>query len=294
MSRVDGYLLLRKPIDVTSFQALSPVKKLFPGTKVGHTGTLDRFAEGLLVVLCGRMTRLTPLLTGLGKEYEAEIRFGRETDTLDPEGEIVAEGRVPGPSDMVTAIESFVGKIEQIPPQYSAVHVDGERAYRAARAGRTVTIAPRQVEIQAIDVREIEPPVARVRVVCSSGTYIRALARDIGRTCGSFAYLTKLVRTRIGPFNLHEAVTATELDVRNDLHTWEECFRRLSDIREARLKPDAVGRVSSGGRVGDRDFAEAPPDGRVAAYDPEGDFLALLQRHEGRYRYEFVASRQGH
>ncbi|HUX21402.1 MAG TPA: tRNA pseudouridine(55) synthase TruB [Spirochaetia bacterium] len=290
MSSVDGFLLLRKPTDVTSFQALTPIKRLFPGTKVGHTGTLDRFAEGLLVVLCGRMTRLTPLLTGLDKEYVGEIFFGRETDTLDPEGEVTCEGPIPSREQVIRAIDNFVGEIEQIPPQYSAIHVAGERAYRAARAGRTVAIAARTVKIDAIELFDYDPPVAKVRVECSSGTYVRALARDIGRAAGSCAFLSSLLRTRVGPFALENAARPEGLTGASDLLTWTDCLGRLPQIAQLRAKEAAVARILAGGRISDLDLDPTPPDGKAAIYGPKGEFLALTERRNGEYRYELVAS----
>ncbi len=293
MSSRDGFLLVRKPKERTSFQALSPIKKLFPRTKIGHTGTLDRFAEGLLVVLCGRMTKLTPLLTGLDKTYVGEICFGRETATLDPEGETTAEAEVPSPDAMREAITSFVGSIDQIPPQYSAIHVDGERAYRAARAGRSVTIAPRRVKIHRIEVLDIDPPYARVRVDCSSGTYIRALARDIGRASGSCAYLSNLLRTRVGPFSLSDATPPEEITPSN-LQPWDACLDRFPEIDRLQADPRALRRLSHGGTICDEDFDHIPADGRAAIYDSEGSFLALVERKTGQYRYEIVAAGPTH
>lgn len=290
---MDGFLLVRKPKERTSFQTLTPMKKLLPRTKIGHTGTLDRFAEGLLVVLCGRMTKLTPLLTGLDKTYVGEICFGRETATLDPEGETVAEAEVPSPEAMREAIMSFVGPIDQIPPQYSAIHVDGERAYRAARAGRSVTIAPRRVTIHDIEVLDIEPPYARVRVDCSSGTYIRALARDIGRKTGSRAYLSNLLRTRVGPFSLSDALPPEEI-ARSDLKPWEACFDRFPEIERLQADSRAARRLTTGGKITDEDFEHPPADGRAAVYDAEGVFLALVEREKGQYRYEIVATTPTH
>lgn len=295
MSEVDGFLLLRKPPDITSFQALSPIKKALAGTKVGHSGTLDRFASGLLIALCGRMTRLTPLLTGLSKEYVAEFSFGRETDTLDLEGEIVAEGPVPDFERLSTAASGFLGPISQVPPQYSAVHVGGERAYRAARAGRTVTIPPRQVVIERLDILQFESPLARVRVVCSSGTYVRALARDLGRACGSCAYVSRLERTRVGPFELREAVSAEDFLADRDLQPWRACLSRLPDIQEVQALPSGEATIRRGGRLDAILFAEPPrAEGRVAVYGADGSFLAMLRGENGRFRYEFVAAPARH
>ena len=293
MSSWDGFLLVRKPKDLTSFETLNPIKKLLPRTKIGHTGTLDRFAEGLLVVLCGRMTKLTPLLTGLDKTYVGEICFGRETTTLDPEGETVAEAEVPSPEAMREAIMSFVGPIDQIPPQYSAIHVDGERAYRAARAGRSVTIAARRVTIHKIEILEIAPPYARVRVDCSSGTYIRALARDIGIKTGSRAYLSSLLRTRVGPFSLADAAPPEKITP-GSLQPWDACLDRFPEIERLQAVPSAVRRFTTGGKISDEDFDHPPADGSAAVYDGEGRFLALVEREKGQYRYEIVATTPTH
>lgn len=292
MSGVDGLLLLRKPPGITSFRALSPIKNMLPRTtKVGHTGTLDRFADGLLLVVCGRMTRLTPLLTGLQKEYVGEIRFGEETTTLDPEGEVVARGPAPELSQISDAASGFLGTIEQVPPQFSAVHVGGERAYRAARAGREVTIAPRKVTIESFDILDYSPPVAQVRVVCSSGTYIRSLARDVGRACGTFAFLSRLQRRRIGPFELQEAVAPEEFLPDRDLRSWRACLSLLPEVGEVQARASALSTMHAGGRIDDSSFC-APPDsdGLTAVYDPEGGFVALVSRERGIYRYELVAA----
>jgi len=291
---VDGFLLLKKPAELTSFQALGPIKKILPGTKVGHTGTLDRFAEGLLLVVCGRMTRLTPVLTGLDKEYVADVRFGKETTTLDPEGDTVAEGPVPDLETIERAVEGFVGSIEQVPPQYSAIHVGGVRAYRSARRGETVTIAPRPVTIRRIEIEGFEDATARLRVECSSGTYIRALARDLGRSCGSYASLTKLVRTRVGAFELAEAVAPEDFRPERDLYDWHSCFSRLPEVQELRISAGREATVRRGGRIDERDFLAPPADGRVAVYDEQGQFLALVLKQEGKYRYEMVAAPPGH
>ena len=191
------------------------------------------------------------------------------------------------------ALDGFVGCIEQVPPQYSAIHVGGERAYRAARKGKTVTIAPRRVTIRRIEIGGFADATARLRVECSSGTYIRALARDLGRSCGSYAFLTKLVRTRVGAFDLAEAVAPEDFRPERDLHDWHSCFSRLPKVQELKVSAGREETISRGGRIGDQDFPSPPAEGRVAVYDDRGQFLALVLKQEGKYRYEMVAAPPG-
>lgn len=291
MSRTDGLILLAKPAGITSFQALTPIKRLLPGTKVGHSGTLDRFAEGLLLVVCGRMTRLVPLLTGLDKEYIAEVQFGSETTTLDPEGEVVAEADPPRLGALEKTLPAFRGEIEQIPPQYSAVHVGGERAHRAARAGRTLAIAPRRVTIHALELLDFRETTARLRVACSSGTYVRALARDIARACGSRAHLRALERTRIGSFELRDAVQHDELRLDRDLKGWSESLACLPSVAQVRVDDDTAALIGRGGLLTARHFRPGLPTApRIAVYDRQDRFLALVEQKEGRFRYHFVAA----
>jgi tRNA pseudouridine55 synthase len=182
-----GIILLDKEPGCTSFQALSGLKRKLGTRHIGHAGTLDKFAEGLLVVLVGPCTRLAPLLQGLDKEYVARIRFGIETDTLDPEGEPVAEAPVPELETIQSAFPKLTGEILQVPPAYSAVHVKGARASKLARKGLTPELTARTVRINRIDLLGYDPPDLMIRVSCSKGTYIRSLARDLALLCGSRA-----------------------------------------------------------------------------------------------------------
>lgn len=198
-----GLVLLNKEPGKTSFQALSPLKKQY-GTSLGHTGTLDKFAEGLLVVLVGRFTKLNPLFTGFDKVYEAEFVFGEETDTLDPEGEVISQGELP-PEELILSLKDrFKGKLAQVPPDYSAIHVQGKRAYERVRSGESLDLAPRQIEIYSLDVLSWNAPRLKARIHCSKGTYIRSLARDWGRAAGCGAYVSALRRLSVGPFLLPE------------------------------------------------------------------------------------------
>ncbi len=207
-----GILLLNKPTGISSARVLSPLKRSFSGSRIGHTGTLDPFAQGLLVVLVGAATKLSRWFLKLDKTYEAEIALGAETDTLDTEGTVVEEAPVPSFTDLREAAETFRGGIMQVPPAYSALKVDGQRAYRRARRGETVEIPSRPVEIYDLSLTPGErTDRARLTTHCSSGTYIRALARDIARAAESRGYCTALQRTSVGPFSLDQAVTPTEL-----------------------------------------------------------------------------------
>jgi tRNA pseudouridine55 synthase len=204
---VDGLLLVDKPAGVTSHDVVQAARRAFGESRIGHAGTLDPFATGLLVLLLGRATRLLPHLDGVPKEYEATIALGRETDTDDLLGATVREAPVPALSDIEAAIPSLTGNLEQVPPAYSAKRVAGRRAYDAARAGEALELAPAAVHVY--EWREVRLDGDRLHAViaCGGGTYIRALARDLGRLTGSAAHLEALRRTRSGPFHVRDAVT---------------------------------------------------------------------------------------
>lgn len=200
---MNSVLLMDKEPGITSFGLVQREKrKLAKGTKIGHAGTLDRFASGLMVILTGSCTRLCPAFTSFGKEYVAEIVFGEETDTLDPEGEVVRRAPVPTREALEAVLPSFIGTIRQVPPVYSAIHIDGERAYRSAREGRAVEMPARDVTISSLELLSFADGKAIVRAAVSKGTYIRSLARDIAAACGSAGRLENLRRTAVGPWDL--------------------------------------------------------------------------------------------
>jgi tRNA pseudouridine55 synthase len=203
----DGLLLIDKPRGITSHDAVDRVRRALGVRKVGHAGTLDPMATGLLVMGVGRATRLLRFLGDLVKEYEGTARLGEETDTLDAEGEVVRTAPVDvSERDLAAAMRDLTGEIEQRPPAYSAVKVGGRRLHRAARAGEVLEAPVRTVRVEAFDLLGLDLPDVEFRVVCSSGTYVRVLAVDLGARLGSGAHLTRLVRTRIGPFRLDGAV----------------------------------------------------------------------------------------
>jgi len=200
-----GLILLNKKPGVTSFEALGEVKRALGTGKVGHTGTLDKFAQGLLVVLTGRALRLTPWFSHCDKQYKGRILFGAETDTLDPEGNVIAEAQPPSRERAEQAINMFKGEIMQKPPIFSAIHINGQRASKLARSGDVPEMKERPVTIYNIELVEWDPPYADIFVHCSSGTYIRSLARDIAMAAGSRAHLSSLTRTQVASFSLDMA-----------------------------------------------------------------------------------------
>lgn len=194
-------IITKKESGVTSFQSLSPIKKIYKGSKVGHCGTLDKFASGLMIVLTGEAAKLNPVFSGFDKSYRARIMLGCETDTLDPEGEVVRRSdHIPSLEEIEKVLPSFTGEIEQIPPVYSAIHVGGKRAYELARSDREVEMKARRVRIHSLSVISYEAPYLVIDCRVSKGTYIRSLARDIAAAAGSAGHLTALERYSIGPF----------------------------------------------------------------------------------------------
>jgi len=208
---VSGLILLNKKAGLTSFQALGEVKRALGTGKVGHTGTLDKFASGLLVVLAGRALKLSQWFSRCDKQYTGRIHFGIETDTLDPEGKIIGEAEVPPREIVEQVLGQFSGIIMQEPPVFSAIHVNGQRASSLARSGRAPQMKKRPVEIFKIELLSWQPPLADIFVCCSGGTYIRSLARDIALAAGSRAHLCALTRTQVAGFSLETAVDAAAL-----------------------------------------------------------------------------------
>jgi tRNA pseudouridine55 synthase len=212
---MQGVLLVDKPSGWTSFDAVNYVRKIVAraegkkpkNVKVGHTGTLDPLATGLLVLLIGKdYTRRASELAKLDKTYELEMKLGATSSTGDSEGALAAASeRVPTASELAVALAKFTGEIMQTPPAYSAIKVNGQRAYKLARAGKAVELAPRPVTIHELTLASYNYPLVALTASVSSGTYIRSLAEDIGETLATGAYLTKLRRTRIGKFQLTEA-----------------------------------------------------------------------------------------
>lgn len=212
MAERSAVLLVDKAPDITSFDCLARIKRNV-SRKTGHCGTLDKFAHGLLVVLCGCYTHMVPVFMGMDKTYEAVIEFGKMTATLDPEGEVVETADVPSEDIVRQAVSEMVGKIMQVPPAYSAIHVNGKRSYQLAREGEAEPeLKARPIEIYSAEILGWDAPYLTVRLNVSKGTYIRSYARDLGHACGSCAYVKSLYRTKIGPFSVEEAFRYDDTD----------------------------------------------------------------------------------
>lgn len=283
-----GVLILDKTTGISSRRALEPVKRaLGRGVRVGHAGTLDPFATGVLVGLLGDATRLSEIAMSLEKSYEATLLFGRETDTLDPDGEVIAKAD-PGPeppASLEAALDGFRGEIEQLPPAYSALKVGGRRAYRLAREGIEVPLSPRRVTIRELRLLGVDWPRARLGIVCGAGTYVRALARDVGAALGLPAHVVELRRTAVGPFLARDGLPVGPearpgaADVSTRLLPPIRIVR-AAGLVEVRLGAEASSAFSHGRTVEPPAGATLPDEGRLAVTKPDGETLLGLASAE--------------
>ena len=289
---VSGLLNIDKPKGITSHDVVARVRKLTGQHKVGHSGTLDPMATGVLLVCLGQATRLIEYLVNFPKTYRATMRFGVTTDTLDADGRVVEESdpSILTECQLHQALLTFLGEIEQIPPLFSALKKDGQPLYKRARAGQPVELEPRPVTIYSLTFVDWNSPDLTIDVSCSAGTYIRALARDVGEAVGTGAHLIELIRTANGPWSIDEAVPLTRLE--QELQTgdrgWQSFLfpadQAISHLPKVILDEGAVTHVKYGRHVrldlNDTvavTVGERIPDGVVRAYTPTGDFLAILK-----------------
>lgn len=210
-ARAEGLLLVDKPAGVTSHDMIVAARRAYGERSIGHLGTLDPFATGLLVMLLGRSTRLATFIETEPKVYEATIRFGTETDTDDSTGVVTRSAPVPDAESVRKGVSSLTGELMQVPPAYSAKSSGGQRAYDAARQGEPLELAPAPVKVDSWTIKEQRDDLLRAVITCGGGTYIRALARDLGRATGSAAHLESLRRTRCGAFDVADAASLEQL-----------------------------------------------------------------------------------
>ncbi len=268
---MNGIVIMDKPASVTSFKALGIIKRAYGTKRVGHTGTLDPDATGVLPVLIGKATRAAELITASDKEYLSTIRLGVKTDTLDFSGSIIERRSVNVTEEEILSVcKTFVGDIEQVPPMYSAITVGGERLYDLARKGIEVEREKRSVRVYSISVEDISLPDVRIRVRCSKGTYIRTLADDIGARLGTLACVKTLRRTACGIFKECDAHSPEEIALSPEKYligvdtVFSDCKPVHLDERTARLIKNGVPAYFKGA-LGEK----------LRVYDEKGEFIAL-------------------
>jgi len=292
---LDGVLNINKEGGWTSHDVVAKVRHLLGGVKVGHAGTLDPMATGVLPVLVGRATRLSEYLVEWDKEYEAVLRLGETTDTQDATGAVLERRTIEAltRAAIYAAVAQFRGPLEQVPPMYSAVKVGGVPLYRAARAGKTIAREPRTVMLHLLEVVAIHERDVTIRVVCSKGTYVRTLCADIGEVLGVGGHLQSLVRTRVGPFSLDQTLTVDDVathhalgHLKQHLHSLDQVLDRLPSVE---VDDQAVARVKHGIPVSPENIvarheavAQAKPGMPIRIHDSQGQLVAIGRSGESR------------
>jgi len=275
---MEGFLNLNKPKGPSSFQVVDAVRKILGVKKAGHAGTLDPHATGVLVVGLGKATKLIPFVSDLEKEYIATIRLGLSTDTLDGEGEVMARKEVPPLTreEIAETLSEFIGEIEQVPPPFSAVRVEGERLYELARDGIRVHTKPKKVFIHEIELLEAHEDRLVIRSVVSKGTYIRALARDLAVRLGTLGIVENLVRTRVGHFTIENALSPDDPALSRSVLPPDHGLAHFPPVH---LTPSGASAFKRGNRVSTAGIKERPPKVKafenVRVYGPEGDFIGV-------------------
>lgn len=288
-SLLSGILNVDKPLGSSSHEVVVAIRNLSGQRKAGHAGTLDPLATGVLLVCLGKATRVSQFLMDTRKTYRATLRLGVSTTTHDAEGEVIARASVDiGQQEIQSALQHFVGRIDQVPPAYSAIKMGGKRLYDLARQGIPVQVPSRKVDIYRIEVSEWEPPTVTLTVECGPGTYVRALARDLGGALGCGAYLAGLRRTQSGQFTADQSVSLSELaaasaagNLVSYLHPLDAAFAHLPAVH---LDAGSAYRLALGQAVPDprhdQDAADGAEGQEARAYAPGGLFVALAVKGE--------------
>jgi tRNA pseudouridine55 synthase len=272
-----GWIVLDKPLGMTSTHAVAVVRRLLNAKKAGHAGTLDPLASGLLPLAFGEATKTVPYVVDGEKAYAFTVTFGTETDTDDAEGRIVGTSeKRPSEAELLAALPAFIGSVTQVPPRFSAIKVDGERAYDLARGGEAVELQPRLVEIHALRLLSYDGQVARLEAECGKGTYVRAIARDLGRMLGCLGYVSALRRTRVGPFTEDHSVTmaALEADPEAVLAALQSVDTGLHELPMIRVTSDGALRLRRGQSLLVRG-PDAPAEGETAYATQNGVVVAI-------------------
>ena len=279
---IDGIINLDKPQGKTSFQMVALVRKLSGVRKVGHSGTLDPNATGVLPILIGKATRLASFLTNSSKTYRAEIEFGRSTTTYDSSGDVTFEGDTSllTLKEIETSLERFRGPIQQIPPMYSAIKHQGKPLYHLARTGLEVKRQPRKVHIYRLETGEWQNPLLGLEIECSKGTYVRSLANDLGQILGCGAHLRGLVRLQAGPFHLDQSISVTELESGFQNDSWQDFVHpldtALTNLRVITFETQEEENITHGRPATLIEERESIDGELNRAYSSNGKFLALV------------------
>ncbi len=290
---MNGFLIVDKPAGITSHDVVDAVRRIAGTRRVGHAGTLDPMATGVLVLALGAATRLVQFIDGSDKTYRATLRLGETTTTYDADGDLVERRPVTvNQADIEAALAGFLGDITQIPPMYSAVKVKGQKLYKLARQGKEIERAPRPVTIHRLDVLAWALPNLTIEVVCSAGTYIRSLAHDLGQRLGCGAHLTALIRTAAGGFRLEDAHTLEALDASAQARRLAEVLlppeTALTALPVVTLTPEQEQAVRFGQAVTLDNAPDAVP---VQARDAAGRLVAVMRPVEpGVWRPKLVLS----
>lgn len=273
-----GLLNIDKPAGMTSHDVVAVVRRGIGIKKIGHAGTLDPMATGVLILCIDRATRLSQYVMKHDKTYEAKIRLGIETDTYDADGQVVASSdQVVNRVDFEAALEQFRGDINQMPPMYSAIKKGGKKLYEMARAGKSVELEPRPVTIHQLELMRWDFPFADIQVICAAGTYIRSLAYDIGQTLGVGAHLTALRRTRSGAFSVEDATSLGDLQTAFEDGDWNKFLLppnlAVADMPRLDLSTEQVKIVQNGGFLPRLSQATQ----FVSAFSDKGELVAILE-----------------
>ncbi len=290
---ISGVLVVDKPIGMTSHDVVNAIRYGTGIRRAGHTGTLDPRASGVLVILIGPAVRLSEYVSASDKRYQAIIRMGASTDTFDADGRFVRPSTVipnVSESQFEEVLKTFVGEIEQTPPPYSAVKIKGRRAYDMARRGEEVQIAPRKINVYHLEVLEWAPPEVVVDVHCSSGTYVRSLANDLGEKLGCGAYLVGLRRTKSGRFSLRDSVPLRKLQESFRAGNWYQYLipaaEALTDWPALELNPDQVEAVRHGHRLPKSDNLTPGINNLVRGVSMAGELVALMELDETNQEWQ--------
>lgn len=288
---MDGVLNIRKEKGYTSFDVVAKLRGILRMKKIGHTGTLDPEAEGVLPVVLGKATKLVDLLTEKQKTYEALLHLGLETDTQDMTGKVLREEPVNvTEEEAIAVIRSFLGEQQQIPPMYSALKVDGKKLYELAREGKTVERKPRTVHFYEIEIKKIELPYIRFSITCSKGTYIRTLCHDIGQKLGCGGCMEELIRTRSGNFDLEDSMTLAQVEEAVKNGTIENRVIRigqvLKDYPEIFCTREGDRLLENGNALSEKMVRNNHKEGWVRMCDSQGEFRGIYQWDNGKKRYQ--------